>query len=106
MTIMKAAFEAQGAQGIVKARAVEERLMLDTWQKPGYDLLPQLGALRIPTLVLTGEQDFIPVQLAEHIARAIPGAKMTSLKGCGHFTYLECPTDVRTALQEFIGRTK
>ena len=53
-TRMKAAFVRQGREGIVKARAVEDRLYRDTWQALDYDLMPKLGALRIPTLVLTG----------------------------------------------------
>src|SRR6185503_5702684 len=32
MRAMRAAFIAQGATGILKARAVEDRLMADTWQ--------------------------------------------------------------------------
>ena len=42
MATMKAAFERQGKDGIVKARAVEDHLMRDTWQVAGYDLLPRL----------------------------------------------------------------
>ena len=52
MARMKAAFIRQGKDGILKARAVEDQLMRDTWQVNGYDLLPRLRSLRIPTLVL------------------------------------------------------
>ena len=102
MASMKSAFVAQGAAGIVKARAVEDRLMLDTWQSPGYDLLPKLASLRIPVLVLTGDKDFIPVAISEHIAHALPSARLVTVKGCGHFTYLECASDVRSAIQDFL----
>ena len=36
MATMKAAFVRQGKEGIVKARAVEDRLMRDTWQMDSY----------------------------------------------------------------------
>jgi proline iminopeptidase len=101
MSAMEAQFVRQGSAGIRKARAVEDRLYRDTWEVPGYDLLPKLAALRIPTLVLTGDHDFIPAAVAERIARAIPGARLVSLEGCGHFTYLECPGGVREALRRF-----
>src|SRR5207247_1029578 len=39
MARMKAGFISQGKEGIVKARAVEDRLMRDTWDVDGYDLL-------------------------------------------------------------------
>jgi proline iminopeptidase len=103
MATMKAGFISQGKDGIVKARAVEDRLMQDTWERTGYDLMPKLAALRMPTLVIWGDHDFIPVEIATHIARALPNAKLVSLKGCGHFAYLECPSDVRAAIHGFMG---
>lgn len=101
MAQMEAAFIDQGREGIVKARAIEERLMRDTWQMPGYDLLPKHGSLRVPTLVVAGDQDFIPTEVAGHIANAIPGARLVTVKGGGHFLYLECPDEVRQALDGF-----
>jgi proline iminopeptidase len=35
-------------EGILKSRAIEARLMNDTWSSPDYDLLPKLKSLRIP----------------------------------------------------------
>lgn len=106
MARMRTAFVAQGSEGIVKARAVEDRLMRDTWQAPGYDLLPELARLRIPTLVVTGDRDFIPVEVAEHIARAMPNATLVTIAGCGHFSYLECAAEVRAAIDAFMRRTR
>jgi proline iminopeptidase len=101
MAAMTAQFVRQGREGILKARAVEDRLFRDTWRVDGYDLLPRLRRLRIPTLVITGSADFIPVEIAERIARAIPGAEFVTLADCGHFAYLECPEAVRRALDAF-----
>jgi proline iminopeptidase len=105
MATMKAGFVSQGKDGIVKARAVEDRLMLNTWELKGYDLMPKLAALRMPSLVIWGNHDFIPVEIATHVARAIPGARLVTLKDCGHFAYLECPSDVRTAINDFFPGT-
>ena len=57
-------------EGILKARAIEDRLMDETWLWPEYNLLPQLNQLRVPTLVLHGEYDIVPVECAVHIAEA------------------------------------
>ena len=103
MKVMKAGFVSQGREGILKARAVEDRLMHDTWEAAGYDLHPRLATLAIPTLVLWGDADFIPADIATHIARAIPKARLVTLRDCGHFAYLECPADVRAALDGFFG---
>lgn len=76
--------------------------MRDTRQMDGYDLLPKLQSLSIPTLVITGDHDFIPGEIAAHIARAIPNARLVTRRNCGHFAYLECAGDVRHAFHEFV----
>jgi proline iminopeptidase len=106
MARMKSAFISQGSQGILKARAVEDRLMVDTWEKDGYDLLPKLRALNIPTLVLVGDHDIVPVEVAGHIAAAIPHGQLVTLRNCGHFAYMECAGDVRPAVEQFFERTR
>ena len=80
--------------------------MGDTWQVDSYDLLPKLQTLSIPTLVIWGDHDFFPVEIAAHIARAIPNAQLVTLKDCGHFAYLECPGEVRNAFNDFFRRTR
>ena len=93
------------SEGILKARAIEERLMNDTWlSAAGYDLLPRLRTLRIPTLVISGDHEFIPAAAAAHIADAIPSARLVTLKDCGHFSYLECPDLLRKEIDSFFRR--
>jgi len=103
MATMKAGFIRQGAEGIIKARAVEDQLMRDTWEMAGYDLLPKLRSLRIPTLVIAGDHDFM-VEAAKRIAGAIPNAELVTITDCGHFAFLECGDDVRGAFKTFIRR--
>jgi proline iminopeptidase len=89
------------SEAILKARQVEDRLMADTWSLDSYDLLPKLRILTIPTLVIYGDHDFIPPFAAEHIAEALPRARLVTMTGCGHFTYLECPRSVRKEIEGF-----
>jgi len=88
-------------EGILKSRAIEARLMNDTWSSPDYDLLPKLKSLRIPTLVISGDHEFIPAATAEHITEAVTNAPMVTLKDCGHFSYLACPAAVREQIDAF-----
>ena len=98
---MQARFIEQGKEGILKSRAIEDRLVNETWASPnGYDLHPRLKGLNIPALVITGDHDFFPFA-AEHIAHAIPGARLVTLKDCGHFPYLECPVPLREQIDAF-----
>jgi pimeloyl-ACP methyl ester carboxylesterase len=40
--------------------------------------------------------------IAEHLARSIPKAQLVVFKDCGHFSYMECPADVRRTLDAFM----
>jgi len=86
--------------GILRARRIEDRLVDETWSVDGYDLLPALAALRSPALVIQGDGDIIPGECASHIAQAILNARLVTLAGCGHFSYLECPGPVHEAIDE------
>ena len=92
-------------EGILKARRIEERLLAETWLATDYHLPTQLEALGIPTLILRGDADFIPEACSTSIARAIPTARLLTLKDCGHFSYLERPAEVREAIEDFFART-
>jgi proline iminopeptidase len=92
-------------EGILKARAIEDRLMDQTWLASEYDLLPKLKQLSIPTLVIHGVYDFVPVECAAHIAQAMPKASLVLLKECGHFSYLECPDEVHKEISDFFRGT-
>jgi proline iminopeptidase len=87
--------------GILMARAIESRLLSETWLAKGYDLLPRLHHLRVPTLIIHGDHDLVPMECVAHIADAIPGARLVVLRDCGHFAYLECPDQVRREISAF-----
>jgi proline iminopeptidase len=92
-------------ESIIKGREISERLRKETWLSSEYNLLPKLQRLNIPTLVIHGDYDSIPVKYAAHVAEAIPGARLVVLRDCGHFTYLECPDEVRKEITDFFHRT-
>ena len=90
-------------QGVVLARAIEHRLYEDTSQSADWDLFPALRGLEVPTLALHGEDDFVPLEFAARIAETVPGARLSVLPGCGHFTYLEAPERVFEEVSRFCG---
>jgi proline iminopeptidase len=92
-------------EGILTARAIEDRLYDQTWALSDYNLLPNLTYLSIPTLIIHGEYDLVPLECSAHIAQAIPGACLAVLNDCGHFSYLECPDQVRQAIVDFFQNT-
>ena len=89
--------------GIVAAREIETALHDQTWNRDDYDLTPALARLAIPTLVLTGDNDFIPPEVGRAIASALPDARFALLEDCGHFAYLEQPDAVRSLIADLLG---
>ena len=68
------------------------------------DSRPTLGSLRVPTLVLVGEEDAItPPSEAEAMARAVRRARLVRVPRAGHLSNLECPEAVNAALAAFLG---
>ncbi|HWK84465.1 MAG TPA: alpha/beta fold hydrolase, partial [Caldimonas sp.] len=65
-----------------------------------------LATLRIPTLVLCGEQDLVTLP-ADHEAMAgrIPGAQWATIPDCGHLSTLEQPEAVNRVLAEWLAST-
>jgi len=54
----------------------------------------------VPTLVLHGADDFVPIEVAAHVAQAIPAARLAVVPQCGHFAYLEAPDAVVQQVRE------
>jgi proline iminopeptidase len=90
------------AAGVLLARAIEDRLYQETTQDADWDLVPKLNALSVPSLVVHGDRDLVPVAMATHVADAIPGTRLTVLADCGHFAYLERPDEVHRVIREFL----
>lgn len=68
-----------------------------------HDVLDRLGEIRVPTLVLVGDDDACtPVHLSRELAEAIPGAHLEILPG-GHLIYQEAPAEFLARIVEFVG---
>ncbi|TFG65657.1 MAG: alpha/beta hydrolase [Gemmatimonadales bacterium] len=56
------------------------------------DLRPELGAIRVPTLVLKGPLDrYTPVAWSKEIAELIPGARYVEIADSGHCSHISMP---------------
>jgi 3-oxoadipate enol-lactonase len=68
-------------------------------------LLPRLGAIACPTLVLAAELDpYCPPRASEMIAGAIPGAELAVVPGAGHCMHWEAPDVTNGLIRQFIER--
>jgi 3-oxoadipate enol-lactonase len=67
------------------------------------DILPRLGSIKVPTLVMCGRDDrATPPVHSERIAHAIPGSKLVMVENSGHVSTLEQPKAVNDVLLPFV----
>ena len=68
-----------------------------------HDTLDRVKALKMPTMVLAGEEDIlIPVRLSRRLHDAIPGSRWKTVPG-GHACLWESPAPFNAAYLDFIG---
>jgi proline iminopeptidase len=81
---------------------VTGKVQQSVWQSLGdFDLTQSLRAVRVPTLVLHGRQDPIPLASACAAAEALAG-ELVVLDDCGHVPYIESPTLLFGAIERFL----
>jgi pimeloyl-ACP methyl ester carboxylesterase len=69
----------------------------------GLDFTARAGALRLPTLVITGRDDsFAPPDKAAALQRLVPGAQLVVIEDAGHMLTSEQPEAFNRALGEFV----
>jgi 3-oxoadipate enol-lactonase len=69
------------------------------------DLTPLLQTIRIPALVIVGDQDAItPPPLSEQMHRDIAGSELVVIQGAGHMSNMEQPGAFNAALGRFLDK--
>lgn len=67
------------------------------------DLETRLEEIRVPTLVITGDDDrIVPTEDSIRLAGEIAGAELVILPSCGHLPQEECPEPFLEAVREFM----
>ena len=69
-----------------------------------YDLTEQMKALRVPTLVLTGDEDWPCLQPGLLMKQTIPSAALAVMPNCGHAINLEDPDVFNRIVGDFMGQ--
>jgi proline iminopeptidase len=83
---------------------ITDRTQKEVWASLGdYDLRPELRKLRLPALVVHGEDDPIPVETARVTAECL-GADLRVLPDCGHVPHVEALDDLIRTLGPFLPR--
>lgn len=67
-----------------------------------FDILHEVGNIRLPTLVICGSEDQLtPVKYSQFLADEIPDARLKLIESAGHMVMLEKPAEVAQAIKDF-----
>jgi proline iminopeptidase len=83
---------------------VTGRTQQEVWSSLGsYDLRPALAGLKVSAIVLQGEDDLIPSEATQAVARLLE-AELHLLPRCGHVPYIEAREEFVRLLDGFLTR--
>ena len=71
-------------------------------RREGYDWRDRLRALRVPTLVIHGEEDLLPTRVARDLASTLPHARLELVPGAGHMPFWEAPAAFFALVESFL----
>jgi len=75
----------------------------DLWAADRFDAMDRLPELRLPTLIVCGEEDRLtPVKYSEYLHQHIAGSRLVTIPRAGHMVMLEQPRATNEAIAEFI----
>lgn len=67
-----------------------------------YDLRRQAGLIRCPVLIIHGDSDVIPLEVAEETNEVIRGSRIAILKDTGHYSFVEKKEEVIEEITRFL----
>ncbi|HEX8737975.1 MAG TPA: alpha/beta hydrolase [Pyrinomonadaceae bacterium] len=98
-----ARFKGDVCSGSEEAVRQQQYVNQQIWRTLGnWNLLPSLGAVKAPVLVIHGEVDPIPVESSEAWAQGFPNARLLVVKDSGHLTHVEQPEIFFKAVETFL----
>jgi proline iminopeptidase len=84
---------------------VVAKVQQSVWESLGnFDLIGDLEGIKIPSIVIHGRDDPIPLASSVEASRAI-GTDLVVLDDCGHVPYVEQPKPLFSALDTFLDET-
>jgi pimeloyl-ACP methyl ester carboxylesterase len=91
--------EAMGHHASAQGLAHAARGML---AQEGSEVIDGLGSIRVPTLVIVGDQDQPFLAPCEYMAKKIPGARLEVIPSAGHSSNLDQPAIFNRVLSSFL----
>jgi len=69
----------------------------------GWNVIPRLGSIKCPTLIIAADHDYTPVAFKEYYTKLIPGAILKVIPDSYHITLIDKPNELNQVLLDFLG---
>jgi proline iminopeptidase len=99
-SMIKSDLCASDVAGIRYGNRIGNRVIMASYGD--WDLRAKLRTLTVPTLVVHGEEESIPMDLVEEWVTSLPNARLLKVPRAAHFTYAERPELVWPAVERFL----
>lgn len=67
-----------------------------------FDFWPVAARITVPTLIIQGVEDAMPLQMLRELQQAISGSELVLVNDAGHFPYIEQPGPTFEAIRRFV----
>ena len=102
LPLIKSDLCASDPKGIRYGLSTTNRVVMASYGD--WDLRERLRRLDVPTLLVHGEQEAIPMDLVEEWVTSLPRAELFRVPRAAHFTYAERPELVWTRVERFLSK--
>ena len=82
--------------------AINTQLGVQRHRPSLYDLIGDMKKLKVPTLILTGDEDWPCLEPGILMKRTIPSAALSVMPNCGHAINIEDPDQFNRLVGDFI----
>jgi proline iminopeptidase len=79
-------------------------LFLMTKELSDYNFYPDLKKIKCETLIIHGDYDAIPIELAQKISKSIHASKLAVIKDSGHFPFIEQKPAFFNVVEDFLAK--
>jgi proline iminopeptidase len=86
----------------IKNNPTVRALLNNSFNKMQHDIDTQLPTIHVPTLIIHGDFDPIPVKSSEYLHEQIPESQIVIIIKAGHFPFMEQPEPFVAALRTFL----
>jgi len=92
----------QNLRAMMASQLPEAVIAAQTAMASRRDQTDYLPAIRVPTLIVVGDQDVItPPAVARGMREKIPGSQLVEIPDCGHMSPVEAPEALNAAIRDF-----